>query len=83
VDLTPFVLQRYGYPVAPIEVGLILGPMLETHFRRAQIVSRGDSGIFLRRPIGAALLALAAVYSLAPVVPWVWRRRRVPAVAEG
>jgi hypothetical protein len=37
------LLQRYGYPVAPIVLGLILGPpMLETHFRRALILSRGD-----------------------------------------
>jgi putative tricarboxylic transport membrane protein len=78
-----FVLQRYGYPVAPIVLGLILGPMLETHFRRALIVSRGNYAIFLQRPIAAALLAVAAIYLLAPVVAWAWRRRRVPAVAEG
>jgi putative tricarboxylic transport membrane protein len=78
-----FVLQRYGYPVAPIVLGLILGPMLETHFRRALIVSRGDYAIFLQRPIAAALLAVAAIYLLAPVVAWAWRRRRAPAVAEG
>ena len=78
-----FVLQRYGYPVAPIVLGLILGPMLETHFRRALIISRGDYAIFLQRPIAAVLLAVAAIYLLAPVVAWAWRRRRVPAVAEG
>jgi putative tricarboxylic transport membrane protein len=75
-----FVLQCYGYPVAPIVLGLILGPMLETHFRRALIVSRGDYAIFLQRPIAAALLAIAIVYLLAPMVAWAWRRRR-PAVA--
>ena len=74
-----FVLQRYGYPVAPIVLGLILGPMLETHFRRALIVSRGDYGIFLQRPIAAALLAVAAIYLLPPIVAWLWRRRRVVA----
>ena len=75
-----FLLQRHGYPVAPIVLGLILGPMLETHFRRALIVSRGDYAIFLQRPIATALLAIAAVYLLAPIVAWAWRRRR-PAVA--
>jgi putative tricarboxylic transport membrane protein len=78
-----FLLQRYGYPVAPIVLGLILGPMLETHFRRALIVSRGDYGIFFQRPIAAALLAVAAIYLLAPIVAWVWRRRRVVAPAGG
>jgi putative tricarboxylic transport membrane protein len=78
-----FVLQRYGYPVAPIVLGLILGPMLETHFRRALIVSRGDYGIFFQRPIAAALLTVAAVYLLTPVLLWLWRRRRVVAPAGG
>jgi putative tricarboxylic transport membrane protein len=57
--------------------------MLETHFRRALIVSRGDYGIFFQRPIAAALLSVAAVYLLAPAVAWAWRRRRVVAAAGG
>jgi putative tricarboxylic transport membrane protein len=57
--------------------------MLETHFRRALIVSRGDYGIFLQRPIAAAILAVAAVYLLAPIVAWLRRRRRVMAPAGG
>jgi putative tricarboxylic transport membrane protein len=76
-----FGLQRYGYPVAPIVLGLILGPMLETHFRRALILSRGEYGIFLQRPIAAGLLAVAAIYLLMPALLWVWRRRRVVAAA--
>jgi putative tricarboxylic transport membrane protein len=78
-----FLLQRYGYPVAPIVLGLILGPMLETHFRRALIVSRGDYGIFVQRPISAALLVVAALYLLLPLLARAWRRRRLVAAAEG
>ncbi len=77
------LLQRYGYPVAPIVLGLILGPMLETHFRRALIISRGDYGIFLGRPIAAGLLAVAVVYLMLPVLSWAWRRWRVAAPAGG
>jgi putative tricarboxylic transport membrane protein len=77
------LLQRYGFPVAPIVLGLILGPMLETHFRRALILSRGDYGIFLQRPIAAGLLAVAAVYLLLPALAWGWRRRGVVAPARG
>jgi TctA family transporter len=55
--------------------------MLETHFRRALIVSRGDYSIFLQRPIAAALLAVAMVYLFLPLLTRAWRRRRevVPA----
>ena len=77
-----FVLQRYDYPVAPIVLGLILGPMLETHFRRALIISRGDYAIFLQRPIAAGLITVAAVYLLLPLLSWAWRRWRVPAPAR-
>jgi putative tricarboxylic transport membrane protein len=51
--------------------------MLETHFRRALIVSRGDYGIFFQRPIAAVLLTVAAFYLVLPVLRWAWRRRRV------
>jgi TctA family transporter len=57
--------------------------MLETHFRRALILSRGDYGIFLQRPIAAGLLAVAAVYLLLPALAWGWRRRGVVAPARG
>jgi putative tricarboxylic transport membrane protein len=78
-----FVLQRYGYPVAPIVLGLILGPMLETHFRRALIISRGDYAVFFQRPIAAGLIVVAAVYLLLPLLSWAWRRWRVAALARG
>ncbi|OGL22913.1 MAG: hypothetical protein A3G44_10140 [Candidatus Rokubacteria bacterium RIFCSPLOWO2_12_FULL_73_47] len=69
-----YLLQRYGFPVAPIVLGLILGPMLETHLRRALIISRGDWSIFVQRPITAVLLAAVLVYLALPVVLWAWRR---------
>jgi putative tricarboxylic transport membrane protein len=71
-----FFMQRYGFPAAPVVLGLILGPMLETHFRRALIVSRGDYAIFLQRPIAAALLVVVLIYLLLPLAAWAWRRRR-------
>ncbi len=75
-------LQRFGFPVAPVVLGLILGPMLETHLRRALIISRGDYSIFLSRPIAAALLALVALYLALPGLAWAARRwRRSPGEA--
>lgn len=51
-----FVLNKTGYPQAPLLLGFILGPMMETHFRRALLMSRGHFGIFWERPISAVLL---------------------------
>jgi putative tricarboxylic transport membrane protein len=69
-----YFLQRYGFPVAPIVLGLILGPMLETHLRRALIISRGEWTIFFRRPIAAVLLVAVLAYLALPVAVWGWKR---------
>src|SRR6266702_181318 len=41
------------FPVSPIVLGFVLGPMLEENFRRALLLSRGDLLVFLQRPISA------------------------------
>ncbi len=70
--LLGFVMRRFDIPVAPAVIGLILGPLAETQFRRALSISQGDASVFLTQPIAATLLALAAAMLL---VPWLLRRR--------
>jgi len=62
IGVLGYVLQRYGYPVIPVLMGLILGPMLESNFRRALIVSDGDPMIFLTSPVSALLLVVVVVF---------------------
>ena len=52
-------------------IGLILGPLAETQFRRALSISQGDATVFLTQPISATFLAITAALV---VVPWVVRR---------
>jgi putative tricarboxylic transport membrane protein len=74
--LLGFAMRRWDIPVAPAIIGLILGPLAETQFRRALAISEGDPSVFLTHPISAALLGLAAAAVLGP---WFWRRlRRAP-----
>jgi putative tricarboxylic transport membrane protein len=61
-----FMMRRYGYPVAPMVVGLILGPMAESQFRRALQISLGDPMVLVQSPIAATLLAIAALALIAP-----------------
>jgi putative tricarboxylic transport membrane protein len=56
-----FVLKRAGYPLIPLILGLVLGGMMESEFRRAMIITGGDLAIFATRPLAALLLALAAI----------------------
>jgi putative tricarboxylic transport membrane protein len=61
-----FVLRLGGFPVAPLLLGLILGPMLERSFVQSLQTSAGAVGIFVERPIAAALLTLTMGLALAP-----------------
>ncbi|TXH34705.1 MAG: tripartite tricarboxylate transporter permease [Rhodospirillaceae bacterium] len=70
--LLGYVLRRFGYPIAPVVVGLILGPLAEQQLRRALAISQGDLTVLVHSPISITLLALA---TLALVVPLVMRVR--------
>lgn len=63
-----FVLLRAGYPLAPAVLGLILGPMIETNYRRALSLSGGSHAVFLESPIALALLLLAGLSFGAPLL---------------
>ena len=56
-----YLMRRGGYPLAPIIIGLILGPVLENNLRRSLLISRDGLMIFLERPIAATILAVAAL----------------------
>jgi putative tricarboxylic transport membrane protein len=78
--LLGFVMRRFGFPVAPAVIGLILGPLAETQFRRALSISQGDPSVFVTQPISAALLALTVALI---AVPRVARRLRRARTARG
>lgn len=57
-----FVITRVGLPVTPMLIGVVLGGMIESEFRRSLIMSDGSLSIFFTRPISLALLAVLAVF---------------------
>lgn len=52
-----WAMKRYGWPIAPLVLGLVLGPLFENTLRQAITLSHGDPSVFLTRPISAAILA--------------------------
>lgn len=56
-----YLLQRYGFPLSPILLALILGPMAESNLRRTLVISSGDISIIFTKPICLVLLGLAVV----------------------
>jgi putative tricarboxylic transport membrane protein len=52
-------------PLAPVVLGLILGPLLEQNLTRALRISQGDWTVFLTRPISLAFFVLSVAVIVA------------------
>jgi putative tricarboxylic transport membrane protein len=63
-----YLMRRYDYPIAPVVIGLILGPVAESQLRRALSISLGDPLVLVQSPLAATLLAIAAGALIAPFV---------------
>jgi putative tricarboxylic transport membrane protein len=68
IGLVGYVMRVYDFPVAPVLVGMILGPLSEQQLRRALAISQGDPSVFLTRPLSAALLAVTVAVVVAPPI---------------
>jgi TctA family transporter len=59
-----YVLRKLHFEPSPIVLAMVLGPMMEQALRQALMMSKGEFGIFLARPIAAGMLAAAALLLL-------------------
>jgi TctA family transporter len=67
---------------APLLLGLVLGPLMEENFRRALLLSRGNYGTFLDRPLSASLLGVAAILVIIVALPSIKKKREQAFVEE-
>ena len=58
--LLGYLMRIFEWPGAPLLLGFVLGPLMEEHFRRAMLMSRGNFSTFIDRPISATVLAITA-----------------------
>ncbi len=70
-----YFLEKVNVPLAPIILGMILGPMAEQSVRRALLISRGDATELLTRPISAVLAIATLLVILWPVFKAIRNRR--------
>jgi putative tricarboxylic transport membrane protein len=74
-----FWFRRWGFPVAPLAIGMVLGPMTENNLRLTLQLLDGDITRIVWRPLATAFLLAAVVFQV-----FVRRRARVTlAVASG
>ena len=74
-----FYLERHKVPIAPLILGMILGPMVEESLRAGLIKSGGSLAPFFNRPICVFMLALVVLGALLPVIT---RRLGTPVAHE-
>lgn len=67
-------MRHFDFPVAPVIVGMILGPMAEKQFRLAMGIAEGDWLVFMKQPISATLVVLTVLVLFAP---YFMRRRGI------
>ncbi len=72
-----YLLRKLDCPLAPLLLGLVLGPQLEEQLRRALLLGDGDWMLFIEHPISAGFLGFGALLVLLIVLPAMRRRREV------
>ena len=64
-----FVLRRQGFPMAPLVIGMVLGPTLEISLRQGLIITDGSfAAFFIGHPIAAVLTVIALVMLSLPAI---------------
>ncbi|HZG73165.1 MAG TPA: tripartite tricarboxylate transporter permease [Chondromyces sp.] len=76
-----YLMIKFKYPLTPLVLGFILGPLLETNLRRGLMLSQGDFMPFLTEPIAATFLLITAV-SIGLKVYSNWKKSKKPPVSD-
>ncbi len=64
VGVLGYILRLLKVPMLPVVLGLVLGYLIESNYRRSLVISGGDHGIFLSDPVSLGLLVLALLLTL-------------------
>ena len=63
-----YIFKKLDMPIAPITIGLVLGPLAERHFRTSLIMSGGELSIFFNSPIAIFFLVMSIVTIFLPIL---------------
>lgn len=72
-----YFMSKGGYPLSPIVLALILGPMAEGNFRRSLVMSQGSYSIFFQRPFSAAFIIIGILSLSWPIISHMRRKWRM------
>ncbi len=77
-----FLFERFGFPIAPMVLGTILGPLAESNFMTTMVSFDGNWTVFFTRPISGAVMALALFGLAFPLLKALVQRLRAPKAAR-
>jgi putative tricarboxylic transport membrane protein len=63
-----YILRKLDYPMAPIVLAIVLGPLAEKSMRQSLIMAQGSPMIFFERPFSLTFIVLACLLFLYPLV---------------
>jgi putative tricarboxylic transport membrane protein len=70
------MMRRFGLPVLPLILGVILGPRLEGQLRKTLQLSAGNPAGLWSEPIAVGIYVIVAVILLWPLLMRLWRKAR-------
>ncbi len=71
-----YLFRRFGFAVAPVAIGLILGEMVETNLQNSLKILDGQWWLIPAQPLAAVFLILAVLGISQPYIISAWRRRK-------
>ena len=74
--LVGFLFEHFRFPIAPMVLGTILGPLTESAFMTTMVSFNNDWTVFFTRPISGTILVVAIIGLAFPVLRTIWERRR-------
>ncbi len=63
-----YLFHQFDFPISPMVLGAVLGPIAEDSFMRSMITFHNDWTVFFKSPISGTLMALSIISLLYPIV---------------
>ncbi len=76
-----YLMRKLDYPMAPAVLAIVLGPLAETSMRQSLIMSDGEFSIFFTRPISGAIMVVAILLIIWPVIQLLLKKRKAARAA--
>ncbi|WP_243112626.1 tripartite tricarboxylate transporter permease [Caproiciproducens sp. NJN-50] len=68
IGLFGYYMKKLDFPLTPMVIAIVLGPLAESNMRRALIISQGSALIFFQKPISCFFILLAVFMLFFPLI---------------